>query len=219
MFWIVDLIILILLVLCIFLGYKRGLAKCVIKIISFFVALAVAFMFFKPVSNLIIEHTEIDDNIRNSINQIVEKNVEENGEIKEDTNLPQSMIDHISKEIKSNVEQTKETVVNNIANEISVIAINVISWIGLFIVTRILLLILTLLTSFLTELPVIKQIDKIGGVIYGILETAIIVFAIFAVISFISPMIENTGLVKNINQSLIGSILYNNNPIMKIMLK
>ena len=218
MFWIVDLVILIILVLCVFLGYKRGLAKCAINILSFFIAIAVAFIFFKPISNFIIDNTEIDDRIRDSITQIVQKDVEEDGEVKEDTNLPQSMIEHINKEIKSGVDKTKETVVNNVANEVSVLAINVISWIGLFIITKIILLIISTLTSFLTELPVLKQIDKSGGIVFGILQAAVIIFAVFAIISFISPMIENTGLVKTINKSIVGSILYNNNPIMRIML-
>ena len=218
MFWIVDLIIVLILLLCLFLGYKRGLAKCIIKILSFIIAIIVAFVFYKPVSNLIIDNTEIDDNIRNSITQIIQKDVEEEGEVKEDTNLPTSMIEHINKEIKNNVENTKETVVNNVANEVAATSVNVISWLGLFILTKLVLFIVSLLTSALTELPILKQIDKIGGVIYGILEAGVIVFVAFAIISYISPMIENTGLVKTINKSIIGSVLYNNNPIMKISL-
>ena len=218
MFWIVDLSILIILLLCVFLGYKRGLAKCVIKILSFVIALIVAFVFFKPVAKLIIDNTEIDDGIRNSITSVIQKDVEEGGEVKEDSNLPTSMIEHINKEIKENVENTKETVVNSVANEVSVTAVNVISWIGLFIATRLVLWIISLFTSALTELPILKQIDKIGGIVYGVLESALIVFIVFAIISFISPMIENTGLVKTINKSPVGSVLYNNNPIMRIIL-
>ena len=41
MFWIIDLIILVILALCVFFGYKRGLAKCAIKILSFIIALVI----------------------------------------------------------------------------------------------------------------------------------------------------------------------------------
>ena len=126
------------------------------------------------------------------------------------------MIQHINEEIKENVNKTKETVVNTAAEEISNTAINVISWIGIFIVVRILLLIITLIFSILTEIPVLKQIDKTGGIIYGILQAAVIVFVIFTIISFISPMIEKTGIVSMINKSFIGSVLYNYNPILKL---
>ena len=58
---IIDLIIVAILALSIFLGYKKGLAKNIIKIISFLVAIIIAILFFKPVSNFIIEKTEIDE--------------------------------------------------------------------------------------------------------------------------------------------------------------
>ena len=216
MFWIIDLIILIILALCVFLGYKKGLAKCVIKIISFVLALVISFMFFKPVGNLIKEKTEIDDNIKTSITQIIEKDTEENGQIKEDSNLPESMVEHINEEIKTNVNKTKETVVNTAAEEISNTAVNVIAWIGIFIVVRVALLVITLVFSILTEVPVLKQVDKIGGIVYGILQATVIILVAFTIISFISPMIEQTGLVSMINKSFVGSVLYNNNPIMKL---
>ena len=216
MFWIIDLIILVILALCVFLGYKRGLAKCAIKILSFIIALVISFIFFKPVANLIKDNTEIDENIKSSITRIVENDTNENGEIKEDSNLPESMIQHINEEIKENVNKTKETVVNTAAEEISNTAINVISWIGIFIVVRILLLIITLIFSILTEISVLKQIYKICVIIYWILQAAVIVFVIFTIISFISPMIEKTGIVSMINKSFIGSVLYNYKPILKL---
>ena len=76
---IIDGIILGLLLLCILIGYKKGLTKCVIKILSFVVAVVIAAILFKPISNIVIEKTEIDDNIKSAIVGIVEKDVEENG--------------------------------------------------------------------------------------------------------------------------------------------
>ena len=215
--WIIDIIILIILGLCVLLGYKRGLAKCVIKILSFVIAIVVAFALFKPISNWIINNTEFDDSIRNAISQTVKEEVQESGKVKEESNLPQSMVEYINEEIKTNVSQTKETVVNNIAQEVSVLAVNVCAWIGIFILTRIALLIVTAIFSLITDLPVLKQIDKAGGIIYGILEALVIVFVIFGIISFISPMIENTQLIAAINKSIIGSALYNNNVLLKIV--
>ena len=54
---IIDLIIVGILGLSIFFGYKKGLTKCVIKILSFVIALVVAFILFKPVSNFVIKNT------------------------------------------------------------------------------------------------------------------------------------------------------------------
>ena len=54
---IVDLIILAVLLICIGLGYKRGLTGCLLKIISFVLAIVIACILFKPVANIIINNT------------------------------------------------------------------------------------------------------------------------------------------------------------------
>ena len=214
---IVDLIILAILAICIFLGYKKGLTKCVIKILSFVIALAIAFVLFKPVSALIINNTTIDDNIRDSIVSLIQDDVEEEGKVSKESNLPESMIKHINKTIEESVNETKMTVVNNVAKELSIGIVNIFVAIGLFIIARIALIFVSAISSMITDLPIIKHVDKLGGVVYGLVEALIIVFIIFAIISFISPMIENSGIIVAINKSIVGSILYNNNLLIKIV--
>lgn len=215
---IIDLIILGIIILCVFFGYKKGLTKCIIKILSFVIALVIAFVLFKPVSNFIINNTTLDDNIKNSIVSIVEEDVSENGQVKEDSNLPKSMVEHINETINNSIDETKTTVVNTVAEQISVGIINVLVAIGLFIIARIALMFVSALSSIITDLPIIKQVDKIGGVAYGLVESLIIIFIAFAVISFISPMIESSGLIVAINKSILGSVLYNNNLLLNIIL-
>lgn len=214
---IIDGIILGLLLLCILIGYKKGLTKCVIKILSFVVAVVIAAILFKPISNIVIEKTEIDDNIKSAIVGIVEKDVEENGKVEEETNLPQSMVNYINESIDQNINETKVTIVNNVAEQISKTIINVGVAIILFILARIALMLVSALSSIITDLPIIKQFDKLGGVLYGLVEALIIIFVVFAIISFISPMIEDSGLVSAINKSVLGAALYNNNLLLKIV--
>ena len=213
----IDLIVLGIILLCVFFGYKKGLTKCVIKILSFVIALAVAFVLFKPVSNFVINNTEIDDNIKNSIVSIVQEDVSETGQVTEDSNLPQSMVEHINESINNSINETKETVVNTVAEQISVGIINILVAIGLFIVARIGLMFVSAISSIVTDLPIIKQFDKVGGIVYGLIESLIIIFIAFAIISFISPMIENSGLILAINKSILGSALYNNNLLLNII--
>lgn len=214
---IIDLIILGLILLCVFFGYKKGLTKCVIKILSFVLAIIIAVVLFKPISNFVINNTEIDDNIKNSIVEIVADDVSETGKVREDSNLPKSIVNHINETIESSVNETKQTVVNTVAEQISKTAINVGVAIGLFVIARIALIFVSALSSLITDLPIIKQFDKAGGIIYGLVEALIIIFIIFAIISFISPMIEGSGLIAAINKSIVGSIFYNNNLLMNII--
>lgn len=216
MFLIVDLIVIAILALCILLGYKRGLTGCIIKIFSFFIALIVAAVLFKPVSNIVVSNTQIDENIKTSIVQVFEKeenNEEENNE--EENSSP--IVEYISEEVEKATEEKKNEIVDSAATKLSVNIINVLSFIILFIAARIALIFVKALTNLITKLPLIKQCDKIGGVLYGVLQGFVIVFVGFALITFISTMINNYTWLDAINQSHIGSVLCNNNILVKLI--
>lgn len=216
---IIDLIIVAIIAISILFGYKKGLAKCIIKIAAFFVAIIVAAIFYKPISNLVIEKTQIDEAIKSSIVNIIKDDVEEDGKVKEDTNLPQTMVENINKSVENAVKETKQNAVEIAADGIATTTIRVCTAVLLFVIVRILLMVVSALSSIITDLPIIKQFDKAGGIAYGLLKSLVIIFIIFAVISLISPLIEGTGVIVAINKSFIGSILYNNNILLKIIFK
>ena len=217
--WIVDLIIILIFAIFIFLGYKRGLTGSILKILSFVIALVISFILFKPVSNFIINNTLIDEKIEESIVKIVEKDSDEKGKIEEEkTDLPQSMVNYINNSIENAADGAKKTIVENASKDITNAIINIGSAILVFIIARIILLFIKGIANFITELPVIKQIDKAGGIVYGVLESLIIIFIIFAIFTLISPLIEETGFLTAINKSVIGGFMYNNNLLLKIIL-
>lgn len=214
---IIDLIIVGILAISIFFGYKKGLTKCVIKILSFVIALVVAFILFKPVSSFVIKNTQIDDTIKEAVMNIVKEDVQENGKVKEDTNLPDSMVNYINESIEKAVVEAKTNVVEVAAENISIMTVNVGVAILLFILVRIALIFVSALSSIITDLPIIKQFDKAGGILYGLLKALVIIFVLFALISLISPMIEQTGIMIAIHKSFIGSLLYNHNILLNII--
>lgn len=214
---VIDLVIVAIFAIFLFLGFKNGLTKSLIKILSFGIALIVAIVFFKPVSNLVIQNTEIDDNIKKSIVNMISGDIGENGIISENSKLPKAMVDYINNEVGSAVNETKSVVVEKVATTISEITINVGVAIGLFIIVRIALMIISALTDLLTDLPGIKQFDKLGGIIYGALKGILIIYVLLALISLISPAIEQTGIVTEINKSYIGDFLYNHNILLDII--
>jgi len=214
---IIDLIIVGILGISIFFGYQKGLTKCIIKILSFIIAVVVAAILFKPVSNFVIQNTQIDETIKEAVVNLVKDDVEEGGKVKEDSNLPDAMVNYINETVGSAVNEAKDNVVAVAADGIATITINVGVAIILFIIVRIALIFVSALSKIITDLPIIKQFDKTGGILYGAVKAFVIIFVVFALISLISPMIEQTGIIKAINQSFVGSILYNNNILLNIL--
>lgn len=208
---VVDLVILAIIVLCIIIGYIRGLTGSLIKIVSFILALIIAFILFVPVSTLIINNTQIDENLEESIRNVVLQNDQDEKE-----NMPETITDYIGQKVNEASDEAKEAVVNSTSRDVALTIVKAGTWIALFIVARILLILLRFITSLITKLPVIKQFDKLGGIIYGLLEGLIIIYVLLAIISFISPMMNGT-LANAIDESIIGSMMYNNNLLLKII--
>ena len=210
---IVDIAILAVIVLCVIIGYVRGLTGSLIKIVSFVLALVVAFVLFIPVSTVIINNTQIDENIETSIREMI---IQEEQEENNDENMPEAITEYIGSQIEQAADDAKESIVNSTARDVAVTIVKAGTWIALFIVARILLVFLRFITSLIAKLPIIKQFDKLGGIIYGLLEGLIIVYVLLALISFVSPMLNGT-LANAIDSSFIGSMMYNNNLLLKII--
>ena len=64
---IIDLVIIAIIALCVLVGYHKGLTGSLLKIVSFVLALIIAFILFKPVSNFIIDKTDWDENLEQAI--------------------------------------------------------------------------------------------------------------------------------------------------------
>lgn len=144
---VIDLIVVGIIALFTFLGYKQGLVKAAIKILAFFIAIAVAFALYKPVSNLVINKTSIDDNIKNGI---IEKiGLEEHEKVEIQDSFTSKMLG-----------EANNTVVE-VANTFTMKLIEVGVLLILFVLIKIALKFISALTDLITKLPILKQINKL----------------------------------------------------------
>ena len=209
---IVDLIIIAVVLLFIFLGYKKGLTGSLIKLLSFIIAIVVAFVLYKPVANAVIENTVIDDNIRTTLKATL--GVEDKTENTEE-NVPSTIMDNINKKIENATDEVKA----NVIDHTTITIVNIGSGIVIFLAVRVILVLISLFAKILTDLPVIKQVDKLGGLAYGAIEGIVIVYAVLAVISLTSVIWANNAVVTAIAKSSLGEMLYNNNIILNLLFK
>jgi len=128
---VIDLVIIGVILLCIIIGYIRGLTGALIKILSFVVSLIIAFVLYIPVSNFIISNTQIDENLQSSIKNIILQ--EEADDVQE--NMPTAITDYINNKIEETANKAKENIVNSTASDVSTTIIRAGTWIGLFIVS------------------------------------------------------------------------------------
>ena len=198
---IVDLIIIAILALSIFLGYRKGLIELSVKLVAVIIALVATLILYRPISSLIINTTTIDEKIQQSILNKSEKiisgeNTQEGG---------------IIAEVKS--EFLPET-----AKELSYSIIRTIVIIALYIIIKIALRFITALADLVAKLPILKQFNKLGGIIYGALRGILIIYVALLLISFFGEINPENIVHKEIEQSFIGKEMYNKN-IINLLIK
>ena len=209
---ILDIIIISIMALSIFLGYKKGLVKVAVKLCAFLIAVIVTLIFYKPVSNMIIDNTQLNEKIENIIIENGTKELEQSDE-EEQKNILENMQEYV----ENSVTQTQNEIVKNAAKEISVRLINILVIVALFIATRLLLILLVLISDLITSIPIIKQFNEIGGVLYGTIRGLALIYVILAIVFLITSMTSNNNIIETINSSYNTQFMYNNNILLNII--
>lgn len=215
-----DLIVIGIILLSTFLGYKKGLIGVAFKIVSFVIAIVITLILYVPVSNLVINNTQWDETIQYAI---VEKlsisNIEENKEIKkEETNMPAVIVDYINGAIKDTVVSTQNNIVEAVSRDLAINIIKIGVMIVLFILAKIALIFAKALVEGIAKLPILKQFNEIGGIAYGILRGILVIYVILVIVSLLIPVLNNDGILRTINETMLCKMLYNNNIILKLFL-
>ena len=206
-----DIILVAIIALNVFICYRKGLVKLAVGLIAVIVAIIVSVVLYKPVSNIIIENTEIDENIENTI--IENFSAETDGE--EDTD--NGFMKYMEKYVNDSINKTRNQIVLEASNVIATKLINICVFLGIFIIARIVLILLTFIADIIMSLPILKQFNKAGGIIYGLIKALLIIYVILAIIFFIIYVSGNTTLSNAISSSYITKFFYNNNLLLNLI--
>lgn len=197
--YLIDLILIAIIALFTFIGYKKGLIKVAFGLVSFILAIVISVILYKPVSNFIIKYTPLDDYIESTISERLT-----------DSETSKEETENMVSNYYNNIKNASTTV---IASGISKTVINVSCMLVVFIVAKIILLFFKFIGDLVAKLPLIKQFNSAGGFIYGLLKGFVIIYILLAIIALLSPIININNIVSIINSSIITNIMYNNNII------
>lgn len=202
-----DIIIISTIIVLAFIGKQIGLARCLVNIIAFMLSTVLAVSWYKPLGTFLIQNTMIDENIKSSIKSTVQvRDIQFNY----DNKLPDILEDYINQATKS-INATKEAINNTISENITVHIVYGIAYLIIFLTSQIAIVILKLLSKFMESLPVIDKFNKWGGALLGIALGTVVVYTTVSIISVLAPMMQKTKIIEEVNKSLIGSYIYNNN--------
>ena len=217
----VDLVIISMLISNAFWGYRKGLVSVVFKIITFIISLLIVFVLYKPVSQSIINSTELDEKLAIALEEnltglTIADGSNEVFTVTGTNTVSEGMVELIESFVREALETSAANPVRYVANKLSVFMIQTGTFLLLFILSRGALLFVRFAAELIANLPIIKMFNKSGGLIYGVLKGFFMVYLILAVFSLISPIIYEYGIIQSILDSSLGSNMYNNNLILNV---
>ena len=83
----------------------------------------------------------------------------------------------------------------------------------LYILLRIALKFVTGLVNIVAKVPIIKQINKLGGIIYGIIRGLLLVYVILLLVNLSGNINSNNTAYKAVESSTLGKFMNENNLI------
>ena len=211
---IADIIIIAILALSIFLGYRKGLVELGIKLVSVIIAIVLTLILYRPITNIIINTTSLDENLEQAILNQGQKiiNPEEQSE---ETNQVQKNEQDIVTQVE---EQIENEMLPEAARELSINIIRACVMLILYIVIKIALRFVTALANLVAKLPILNQFNKLGGIIYGAIRGLLIIYVVLLLISFFGQVNPQNKIHTEIQNSFITKEMYNKN-IINLLIK
>ena len=199
---VIDIILVLIVALSAFLGYKKGLVELGAKLFAGIIAIVITLIIYKPVGNIVIKNTSIDEKIENTILEKTTNVIDENSKISDNK--------YIQDASDNAVSQVKEEVLPEQARNIAVNVVYGATALILFIISKIVLSIVISLANAIASLPILKQFNEIGGFLYGLVRGAIISLVLILVIGTIAKLNPNGSLSKNVESTYLLKEVYDN---------
>ena len=227
MAYILDGVIILILVLAIAFGYRRGFIRSIVQLIGLVAAFFLAFSFSETLSTYVYD-TFISESLCETVTQSLQTDVSSTAAEQLDTALEklppflsetlrdneqtQSALESLGAQVDASAAQLAQMLVNNVIRPLAVALLRFLLFIVLVLLLLLAVKLLARVIKPITKLPVIRQADGTLGAFVGLLKG--VLFIIIAVT--VMQLLASTGtLITNeqVQDSLIVSWLAQNNPV------
>ena len=222
-----DIILIIIVALSIFVGYKKGFVSVTLKLIGFILALILAIIFKNSVADFANRQlglgNTISTTVEKSLNSYIgaENNIKSedtSGNKKENFENNNKIFNFITEEVKGATEDQKAEIISKQSDKIALFVLKGLSFITIFIIVRVIVWIVGLILNTVVNLPVLKTFNGFAGAGIQCLIVIFEIFIVLSIISFLSPLETIDGVEKYINNSVLVKWMYNNNILVNVLM-
>jgi uncharacterized membrane protein required for colicin V production len=205
----VDGIIAIILIFTIVQGYRHGFVHTFIHTVGWILAVVLGFVWYPHVIGFLKEKTGFYDVVHGKIAERIAENA---GSVADSamTGIPEVIRGLLDKAVNS----ATSTIASSISDTLTGMIFNIIGFLAVALLIKMILLVLTTLFSKEKNSGFIGGIDGLFGLFAGALKGLIIVYILLALMVPIASLSGSSLLSGELKASVLGSYLYDNNLIL-----
>jgi len=229
---VIDLAIILVLGLGFLLGWYKGFLVTVLNIASYFIAWIIALFFYGSLSSFINAKTNLattllyytagaeklsDMTVANT--NVASLSADRITDIINTSHLPLPIANMIKDNVlnQSFLSQGITTLSDYFNQTIINLSLNLISFIIIFLVVRIISMFVIGMLDNVFKLPVLKQADSLIGGAFGVLQGAVIVFIIFSIMPIAMSVLPLDNIYDLMQKSFLGHFFLNFNVIFGVL--
>lgn len=235
----VDIAIALIFLFMIIEGWIKGLVRSILGIIGYIAAFIIAKFYYVDMAEFLSSRFEwfrnLKDNISESILSSFSGNAQlqaaidsgsqadlskalENKEVLDQLDLPATITGKVATFAQSvDIASTQKNAVEGLAELIANGILYGISFMLVVLLVIFVVKVIGLILDGATEVPIIKQANKLGGLLFGALKACFFVFLIMTTVVFIAPLTPEMNIIETINSSTVGVYFYNNNVLLILL--
>lgn len=223
-----GIVILLILILFIWMGYRRGFIREIVSFFFVFLSLSLAWAINPYINDFLISETPVYSTIQETCTDFVQKQssdleneIESSSQFIDGLNLPEILRKNIEK--NNNTENYAELSVNTLTEYVSGYLartiVNGLSYVLAYILATIGIRIVVYILNLIAGLPILKTANKLTGGLVGFVKGLVFIWILFLILTVLcSTEIGKTSLELIEKDSLL-SVIYQYDPLIQIFTK
>ncbi len=224
-----GIVVLTILILCVWRGYRRGFIKEIVSFFFVFLSLSLAWAINPYINEFLVQKTPIYNTIQETCTNFVQSQGEEKAEY--ETDSTGNLIDGLKLPdlLRKNLEENNnaetyaalsvDTMTEYVSGYLARTVVNGLSYVLAYILSTIIIRLIAYVLNLIAGLPVLKTANKLTGGAVGFLKGIVFIWIAFLVLTVLcSTEIGKTAL-ELIEKDTLLSILYQYDPLVRIFSK
>lgn len=210
-------------------GYLRGMVRVLFSLVAIFLTIGLATALTPYTEQFLRTKTPVYDMVKEKCTEHIHQQAQERKKQDTDTKqqeltifglqIPEEFQSFFSEHVTDGADKLMEDmgIYEKLGDYTANFVLQRLSWILSFILISILLSMIVHMLDLITKLPVLKSINRFGGLVIGLLEGVVVVWLLFLIVVLCQGTEFGKEMMASIQQQPILKFLYDYNIIERLL--